>query len=139
LSQLRINRQVVCQVVYYISIIIAWYLAASDKLLGGFSATVLVITTITVYGLSKKSKALWIFPLAFIFAAGLSYVLMLIINAGLLTSSLKNKIKHGIVVIEDGSITDFARHGIFEAVVASSVVLALGRIALWMRSPRGQS
>jgi hypothetical protein len=139
LSQFSINRRVVCQVVYYFSIIIAWYLVAADKLLGGFSATVLVITTITVYGLSKNSKTLWSFPLAFVFAAGLSYVLMLIINAGLLTSSLRNKIKHGIVVIEDGSITDFARHGIFEAVVAPSVVLALGRIALWMRSPRGQS
>jgi imidazolonepropionase-like amidohydrolase len=81
---------------------------------------------------------LWSFPLAFVFAAGLNYVLMLIINAGLLTSTLRNKIKHGVVVVEDGSITDFAKHGIFEAVVAASVVLALGRIALMNKAPNKQ-
>lgn len=124
--------------IYYASILAAFLILSFDKLLGGFSAFVFVFTSLLIYYAVNREYYITGYIFSAIICFFLCTFLMFSINASLLSSGVIGKIKNGIVIVQNGEITNYARSGILKSVALSSALIAAGRLFIVISAYTGR-
>lgn len=123
-----LSRKYISLILYAIFLMFSFLLIIANQLMGIFSGIVFWILSWIIYRVLLIRKNVFYFALCLFLSCAISFWAMLVINTGLLFSSLRTKIAHGIVVKWGGEVTDHAFNYILESVIAASLVYFVAKL-----------